>query len=1748
MAESKIVKWVVFPNHNIKTGISTINETNRRHFVVIDADNLHGDKFAAAGFSPSNKAVSGAGIWYAPPETNVPLQKLRQVFGEQNVILTTGEQSIFAAEFANQFREKTRMNANAFFNQRDPVGFNAERNPVYDTPFGRVVVTHDSENPKQYKFDAEHTQIEPDNLKFMRATNKELLDALTHTFASRVFWSDKPVYLKPEHLDRFYDKTNKGNFSRREYEEALEAAAGRVLREQIALRNTKRLDNFDIAQRMYDGLPPLETRTGKSVALQQYSTPLPMSVLMQSMLGNDDELNDATVLEPTIGNGSLVSTLLENPDAKTQVYGLDLDEHRLSQLDRKILAAYGDASKTDFRDRFEVSDGFDFVVGNPPFGDTHTLHTVALPPGSAEPTMTVQRLDHLILLNALHARKDIGRAVFITGADSVIGGGEIKGRSKFILNYLHTHYDDVAVAEISGNLYKKQGAGFPTRLYYIGPRRTEARSEFEVKNLVPEKLPVVLSYQQLKEFAEKVIEQQINNPLVLTAMDLETEVTPPVVAETEPREDSLYQTPYTAFSRTRDATTMIPANLSGPIYEALSNLESRRGTVDEFVASELEIDLDSLGQRFSPEQIDALALIFDSTEKGKGFLLADKMGVGKGRVIAATAVHAKLKGQIPTFFTVKPSLHTDFLERDITAIGFRHLFKNVIILNDGVSTLNDEGEKVVKPLPKATMSALMESCELPESTDLIMSTYSQICRLPHQNKKSNFLQQISGKYPLRLLLDESHNAAGESNTGQNLQQAIAALQHRGDVLYASGTPIKGAKNMRVYSKILPQGINHDELLNVINRDPLSMQEALNTEIAMQGSFVCRELDNSAIEKEFVRSPDAERNKLIADQFAEILRCMSGMAGEVSNLVNEYNDNFAEMLDAIPDNEKDQKRMQATSMNFGSRLYQISRTFIMSIKAPDVVAETLQALKENRKPIIAIQATGEALLRDFVTSAHEAFEDDTLTDESKTNKRKAFQDVFLDRPITFKDYLRRTLEKIKTIKIQTGFGNYRTETCSSPEFEAATLYAAGLIDKMPDDLTMTPIDYVRHHLEKNGYNMGEITGRAFNVDYLDNGGVKIYPRAEKADKSHTKTMSREFNNGEIDCLVLSVSGSTGISLQASPSEGSDLRPRRMIKWEAQANITDENQIDGRHNRTGQVATPEYRVVMSGLPGDDRLMMMFNNKNRSLTAASQSNRDSKDLIREVPDLLNVVGDQVAKDLLYEHTDLANKMDIVLPEDPEEVSSNLFFANKLSSRLILLPVEEQEKIYNEWQSTFTDTIESLTAEGKNPLEVKIHDWRATIVDQQVLQDVGEDTKGQTADDSEPSQARTKPRGASMFNQPVFISTIEYEQTMRPLKTEEVQRIIDANWDSVVANSLVDSSGRPAAIINYVRDNQESILRGNIPKRFQLLPDPFKAAMDDEADNHVKSKQRTLTFLLQQLPLLRPGAFFLEEDSEGKMVPNVVIRYSTPTSKEGYTRPSEYLMYCLQPGTDLMTTKTLSSMMANDMKFGPTTISDAPYIKSAFDKAEAGQVKRTTRVLTGNMFEAMCMNLREGVGNKIVFTDAEGRRQHGIQVKHTTSLDKLMQMAERIRSPLVLKTLLDNNSYFRITTDDQGDTNKADAKIIIRKQGTRDAKQGYRISTPGAKRNGGEVYLDPVLTLIPGQEDVNRFNLEFEKLGSSMSAIIELDQIEPVLEYLTGKRQYSFYVKDKEALARAREAIRDMEHAAAYSNNNGELAVNCP
>lgn len=1727
---TKTVKWVVFTNHEIEFGFAKLPETGQRHFVLVDSENKHRDELLSLGFEPSQRPVHGAGIYFSKPGYQLQIADLRKAFGADSVQIVQGDQSQFLTQFSEVFREKTRMNANAFFAQREIVGFNADKHAVYDTAFGRVI-SIPKENPQpgegQFTLQAEHTETQNDNVKFLRATNREELDAVAHAFVSRIFWKED-VRMKRDSFERLFNKTNFGDFSEREYQEAVEAASVRLLSEKITEANASPLQAFDIAQRLYDGLPPLEARTSQSIYLQQYSTPSPMSVLAQAMLARPEELGSASILEPTIGNGSLVSILQQHA---ARVCATEIDENRIARLDSKIECIRSDATTADWRSLFGEKEGFDFVIANPPFGDLGRVHNIKMPANSLAEEMPVQRLDHMLLLSTLNARKDQGRAVFITGADDAIGDGKIKGRSRYVLNYLHDHYESVDVVDVAGELYKKQGAQFPLRLYVIGNRRETPLDLHKDPDLIPDKLPVMRSYEQLREFAEDVIRAQMKAPLALTADALDTEEGAEPVDDN--RQENQFQIPYTSFSRSGEATTMIPANLSGVIYEALTHVRELRGDIDEYVSRELQIDLESLPERFTPEQVDALALIFDAHHQDRGMLLADKMGVGKGRVLAACAVHAKLNGRIPAFFTVKPNLFTDFLERDIKDIGFRHLFTAPLIINSDAKTVDPDGRPVVRPPKAAEFKTLAQNGELPTGCDMIMLTYSQINRSPASSAKSGYMIDVASRYPLSILLDESHNGAGASNTSENLQRIIEGNAQMSEdpqaralgstVVYSSGTPIKGAANLRLYSKVLPHGVNPDELLNVIQRDPLSMQEALNHEIAASGSFISRELDNSAIEKQFVYSKSTDRNRAVADQLAEILRGMSVLSGDVSAEVAHMNDKFDEQVKNLPDELKNTNRMQANSLNFGSRLYQLNRQFVMALKADDVVTHCLDALADNRKPIITIQSTGESLLRDFISRAHEEFESDDP--EQQKQQSKTFSDVTLDKPITYKDLLHKYNEKLTEIVIRTGYGQVERQQIDDPVFKAAQRELGDMIDRLPDDLPMTPIDYVRNKIERAGYRMGEISGRSYDVTYNDDGGITITGKSDKGDKSRVNRVCREFNNGEIDVVLLTQSGSTGLSIHASPAVGSDLRPRRMIKWEMQANIAEEMQMDGRHNRTGQVEVPEFLIPLTGLPADDRLAMMFNNKSRSLTASSEANRDSKNIIREVPDLLNVVGDRAAMDMLYETHGLATKLDIKLPEDPEEAreKSGLWFASKTSSRLSLLPVAEQEATYADWQSRFTSLIDQLNAEGKNPLEVKVHKWNAKVIDSFVLQ-------------GEESTPNSKSGRKSMFDEPVRVTTVEFHQEMKPLKADQVDNMILANWEGVVAQTGVDSAGRCSDIHQTLQAGYQDYLKRNLAKRFESV----EAALADEEDNNVKNMARTLNYLNRNLPNLYPGAVFMDTDEEGRNIPKVVVRYNAPQTREGYARAAEYVIYAVEPGSHVLEMTSLSRLMANKIDLSGLDFRSSSYARKQFDDAPAGIVRREAKLLDGNIFEAMCINIREKVGSKVVYTDEEGRRQHGILVRNGFSISKLENMAERVKNTEVLQAYLESGRDGHMITNNTDGSRKLESTTVAMRFLGREYSDGpavFQLVTPAAKANGGHIFLDPLLTSLPGKEDLCEFGLHFEKRGSQMVARVSADQAQPLMQYLIDQKGVNFFLVDKQMLEQARQQIRD--------NNAQQLAT---
>ena len=128
------------------------------------------------------------------------------------------------------------------------------------------------------------------------------------------------------------------------------------------------------------------------------------------------------------------------------------------------------------------------------------------------------------------------------------------------------------------------------------------------------------------------------------------------------------QVSYANFSGNRSVNTLVATNHLSAIANAFKNLQKRVGDIDSFVMAELQYEPEQFAKSFSAEQVEALALAIDNIGQGKGFIIGDQTGIGKGRVVAAMIRYAKLNGKTPVFVTQMPDLYGDMM-RDLNDIG-----------------------------------------------------------------------------------------------------------------------------------------------------------------------------------------------------------------------------------------------------------------------------------------------------------------------------------------------------------------------------------------------------------------------------------------------------------------------------------------------------------------------------------------------------------------------------------------------------------------------------------------------------------------------------------------------------------------------------------------------------------------------------------------------------------------------------------------------------------------------------------------------------------------------------------------------------------------------------------------------------------------------------------------------------------------------------------------------------------------------
>lgn len=1481
---------------------------------------------------------------------------------------------------------------------------------------------------------------------FLRATSTEDLSFCTDGFILRareefLRQSDfmdfcRTVYSDPQ-IDVFDPRLRK-------VQENIEASLFRAINAEFNRSGGNFVHAYSFAERIMSHLPEPQIRTSESIEFQQYSTPQTMALAAQYMLG---DMTGIRILEPTIGNASLLSGI-----SNAIVTGVEIDDARFALAGTMLKDAMSNNKTTlingDFNDLSFGNSEFDVVISNPPFGGTKkTVFNEEL---------SVQRIDFQIALKALTHRIDKGRSVFIIAADreNIFPGKEglISGGSAHFFRWIADHYE-FRVAEVAGSMYRKQGASYPTRMIAIGRKYTPeevAEAMSTKKYRLTGRIPSISNHEELwntacefREFLEHSVSFSDKNGVA------------DVVAQSPEPEESFgeneFQTQYIPMSG-GETSAMIPKNLMTPQNIGFSRfLADNPDGPEEFVMRKLQIDEDGL-KDFAPEQIDAVALGIWNMERNRALILADQTGMGKGRVVAAIMRWAAMNDRQVNFMSEKHSLFSD-IYRDLRDIGSDEIMIPFIMNNDVrvVSMTGDRQDVIVNKTQGSVRNKIIESGlpSIEHGYNLMLSTYSQYNKEPSKSKKSAYI--AAGSSGAVMVLDESHNAAGDSNTGGNIKNAIDSSS---SVVYSSATYAKTRKNMAIYSKAFPKSVNPAILDQILATGGEPLLEIMSSMLCEDGVLVRREHDLSRLKFSVIENDQGriQDNSRISDQVSAVLEAISYYSGDISSICSLANKKIKKILEDLPEASRGGARMGVSSFNFGSRLFSISRQFSLILNTEAIAQNAIRALNNGCKPVIVMEHTMESIVKQMLRTDREP---ENGTDFVSDDEIEVAE--FIGRePLTMRDILSRLLDKAMTVSVITGYGmrekttvvdlvgEYMDAAAAKRAVESlndAVDHIRNLIGQV-DDMMAMPIDQISHRIRESGYSVGEVSGRSTTWDIQKDGSV--VPIANTREKN---AEIFNFNSGQYDAIVLTRSGCTGISLHASESF-SDQRQRILIEAQIALNVAERVQFFGRVNRRGQVSFPEIWSVVSGLPWENRMLAMQNMKLRKLSANTQSNRRNSAEMSEVPDMLNQIGNAVAKDLLLDNPDISRTLgiDMEVESDDEESASDEsanYFINRLTGRLCLLPVSKQKFIYENLINDFKDKIDELTVRGENPLEARIFDVKGEIVENIQIT---------------PSEAEGSGIG-SVFDSPVFAQKLFWTETAEPFRRADlVKRANESIAGSIaegdftekpdgrstsqairIYNSTIEPEDRIAAfdlteLMNSITESRDraskEMVAPMVERRIKdMVQDGADVSMRDEAAcmrlaeiitndlinseeaNPVKRLFDRTRWLTKNLQNLTPGnAINMKTEMLGEFRGFITDLRITKRDNGKCHLLGDYRISVVRPGSRYPTNLSLASLFEDETYNPVVDYSVLSGLLNEFDSSPAGEVSFSRWILSGNLFRASEMALASKIGVSGIYTTKDGARHRAIICQPLVDLKMISSSKVAISCENAVKRIIED------------------------------------------------------------------------------------------------------------------------------------------
>lgn len=1187
--------------------------------------------------------------------------------------------------------------------------------------------------------------------------------------------------------------------------------------------------------------------------------------------------------------------------------------------------------------------------------------------------------------------------------------------------------------------------------------------------------------------------------------------------------------------------------------EALDNVLNKLGDADQYLVDNLGYnDKEDLYAHLAAEQIDAVALGLKQMEKGNGFIIGDQTGIGKGRQAAAIIRYAVKQGRIPISFTQKANLFSDTY-RDLNDIGSPEL-RPFILASDSQGNIKvnyDEEvkgpdgktttvrkQKIVYKIPskaetERVLKYIAENGKLPEGYDYILTTYSQIRNGMEEWKggkwkakkkvtatdrngqmKRDAIRRIAENSI--FILDESHDAAGEGSGSAFIQEVLPKVK---GVTFLSATYAKTPDAMKLYalktdlgSKNKEEGEKGDaswKVLNAIKKGGAVFQEIMSQALTKSGQMIRRERDMTGVTIDWnPLTEDEVEIQAQRDKFDNIF----GIFNDILNFQRTYVDaKLGQMSDDLAfiqgsaDHTPGTKDMGIGNVTFASKAYNVVQQALFSIKAEKVADYAIESLKNGEKPVIAVNNTMGTMIKEYPMG------------------------VEMDMP-DLNSTLMKGLEGILRYTEKNEMGDQVNSTLRVEELgeEAVARYneIKQKIASVSSGLSISPIDVIKHRLEEAGYKVGELTGRDTEMVYNENGKVVQKSRTDK----NKNALADRFNNGDLDVLIINRSAAAGISLHAS-SKFKDQRQRTMIFAQMQGNINDEVQIRGRIDRTGQVRRGKYVYLVSAIPAEQRLMMMFKNKLKSLDANTTSSQKSKFNEVDVQDFTNKYGDEIVLQYMAQHPEYYNKLadplgwgfmeyardGLSISELRSGMKPNITSpAYEVMKRLTLLPVKEQEVVLKDISDSYSQKIKQLNDMGMNDLEMTDMPLEAKTLKREVWKE-GSD-----------------PNGDNAFADNTYIETVEMNVLRKPMKAEEVEvaqkKMLDgkdyetwrndkvaeiraaqqAKIEDTKAKMAEQTEKKVAKVEESTRlalEKENAKIQKKIDKGEELKPgehvlteEEIKTRVDTAVDDVKRRLSKKLSDAIENVNVkydMFVNPLFTFDPNKTISVPNDWYVDEAPASLYpefgrviGFKYDKNYNL-----GSSSIVIATTDSRKRVEIPLNRPKVFERIQTDSerfskeckvvnmdAWDRMIPKKDRTTGRIITGNMLEALADN--SSIGHLISYTTDDGKVKQGILVPDSVST------AEITGNMPIAKAY----DWF---------TKKTSGTELVSTDGTLKLTKNfgsmYTLFVPASRKEGGKYYLNrDLLDLVHGHN--------FQSKGKNFWATFNAENLKDVLNVLNG------------------------------------------